>query len=102
MSFKETDFKEKLNTGVDRLKKYNDNSIIKNNLAGIYFYLGLYKKAKKNIDEMLKNNLNDDFYKFYGNYNLAIINLFLDDNKEFSETVQKSIDLSYLNFKFLV
>lgn len=42
---------------------------------------------------MLKNNLNDDFYKFYGNYNLAIINLFLDDNKEFSETVQKSIDL---------
>lgn len=93
LSFKETDFKEKLNTGVDRLKKYNDNSIIKNNLAGIYFYLGLYKKAKKNIDEMLKNNLNDDFYKFYGNYNLAIINLFLDDNKEFSETVQKSIDL---------
>jgi hypothetical protein len=70
---------------IKRLMPYSGKGVIKNNLAGLYFYQGKYDEARKLINDMMTKNINDDFYEFYGRYNLAIIDLV--ENSEISEKI---------------
>ena len=76
---------EKIELYIKKLIPYSGKGVIKNNLAGLYFYQGEYDKARNLINDMMAKNIKDDFYEFYGRYNLAIIDLV--ENNEISEKI---------------
>ncbi|WP_207695092.1 hypothetical protein DOK67_0002570 [Enterococcus sp. DIV0212c] len=67
----------------------NESHIIKINLAGLYFYLSEFNNAKKLLTKVLSEEPNDDFYIYFCQYNLKLIQLF-------SEPTSKSKKNNYL------
>ncbi|MGX7243438.1 hypothetical protein ACWOC1_01165 [Enterococcus quebecensis] len=77
---------KELNRWIKKLKRLDEKNIVMNNIAGFYLLKGDVKIAREYLFKILKNNINDDFYRFYANYNLIVLDL-LDPSSDENENL---------------
>lgn len=67
------------------------------NYAGILFYRNNYNESKRILKQLLQEEVNDDFYVFYCQYNLILINLCsMDVSKEKIKSSLKHLEVPSL------
>lgn len=75
------------------LEKIKDKDVSAINYAGFLFYSAQYEEAEVILSEILDREKYDDFYQFYCKYNLCLIAILIDLNKNRSSILT---ELEYL------
>ncbi|WP_430606751.1 hypothetical protein IGJ55_002990 [Enterococcus sp. AZ170] len=72
---------QKNNDYLLEFKKIKDKDVSAINYAGLLFYSEQYGKARSVLKNIMDREKYDDFYQFYCKYNLCLIDLIVDLNK---------------------